>query len=164
MATNEKHAPDKTGNGVEEKPGGTEVPPVAGVDSDMSLSDSENITTPLPSRNRPDIPPMRRDNEGLSASISQGSRMSVGPGIELKGEISNCAALVVEGNVDGTLDGEALEVSQRGVFIGTVRVETAEIQGSRVILRSPGYYGSRTAGRSRAPCDMAVSRLSPAAS
>ncbi len=55
--------------------------------------------------------------------------MSVGPGIELKGEISNCAALVVEGNVDATLDGDALEISQRGVFTGTVRVESAEIQG-----------------------------------
>lgn len=95
----------------------------------MSMSDSENTAIPLPSRNLPDIPPMRRDGEGLAASISQGSRMSVGPGIELKGEISNCAALVVEGNIDGTLDGEALEVSQRGVFTGTVRVESAEIQG-----------------------------------
>lgn len=95
----------------------------------MSMSDSENTAIPLPSRKLPDIPPMRRDGEGLAASISQGSRMSVGPGIELKGEISNCAALVVEGNIDGTLDGEALEVSQRGVFTGTVRVESAEIQG-----------------------------------
>lgn len=95
----------------------------------MSMSDSENTAIPLPSRNLPDIPPMRRDGEGLSTSISQGSRMSVGPGIELKGEISNCAALVVEGNVDATLDGDALEISQRGVFTGTVRVESAEIQG-----------------------------------
>lgn len=95
----------------------------------MSMSDSENTTAPLPPRNLPDIPPMRRDADGLTSSISQGSRMSVGPGIDLKGEISNCAALVVEGNVDATLDGEALEISQRGVFIGTVRVESAEIQG-----------------------------------
>ena len=98
----------------------------------MSISDSENAAVPLPPRNLSDIPPLRRDGhegEGLSSSISQGSRMSVGPGIELKGEISNCAALVVEGNVDATLDGEALEISQRGVFTGTVRVETAEIQG-----------------------------------
>lgn len=95
----------------------------------MSMSDSENTTISLPSRNLPNIPPMGRDSEGLSSSISQGSRMSVGPGIELKGEISNCAALVVEGNVDATLDGEALEISQRGVFTGTVRVESAEIQG-----------------------------------
>ena len=95
----------------------------------MSMSDSENTTISLPSRNLPNIPPMGRDSEGLSSSISQGSRMSVGSGIELKGEISNCAALVVKGNVDATLDGEALEISQRGVFTGTVRVESAEIQG-----------------------------------
>ena len=55
--------------------------------------------------------------------------MSVGPGIELKGEISNCAALIVEGNVDATLDGEALEIAQRGVFNGTARVDTADVQG-----------------------------------
>jgi len=55
--------------------------------------------------------------------------MTVGPGIQLKGEISNCAALVVEGEVDATLDGEGLEISQRGVFNGTARVETADIQG-----------------------------------
>jgi len=129
MATNEKHAPGETGHGVGEKPGGIGMPPVAGVDGDMSLSDSDNTMIPLPTRKRPDIPPLRRDGDGMSSSISQGSRMSVGPGIELKGEISNCAALVVEGNVDATLDGEALEISQRGVFNGTVRVESAEIQG-----------------------------------
>jgi len=55
--------------------------------------------------------------------------MTVGPGIELKGEISNCAALVVEGNVEATLDGEGLEISQRGVFNGTARVDSADIQG-----------------------------------
>ena len=98
----------------------------------MSMSDGENKTIPLGTRSMPDIPPKRRemrDGEGLSSSMSQGSRMTVGPGIQLKGEISNCAALVVEGEVDATLDGEGLEISQRGVFNGTARVETADIQG-----------------------------------
>lgn len=95
----------------------------------MSMSDGEKSTIPLATRSMPDIPPKRRDNEGLSSSMSQGSRMTVGPGIQLKGEISNCAALVVEGIVDATLDGEGLEISQRGVFNGTARVESADIQG-----------------------------------
>jgi len=103
------------------------------------MSDGEKTTIPLPSlpslpsRSLPEIPPVRRDGrdgDGLSSSLAQGSRMTVGPGIQLKGEISNCAALVVEGNIDATLDGEALEISQRGVFKGTARVESAEIQGS----------------------------------
>jgi cytoskeletal protein CcmA (bactofilin family) len=96
------------------------------------MSDGEKTTVPLPSRRLPDIPPLRRDgrdNDKMSSSMSQGSRMTVGPGIELKGEISNCAALVVEGNIDATLDGEALEISQRGVFIGTARVDSADVNG-----------------------------------
>lgn len=96
----------------------------------MSLSESGNTPTiPLPTRKLPDIPPKRRDSDSRPGSISQGSRMTVGPGIQLKGEISNCAALVVEGDVDGTLNGEGLEISQRGVFRGTAQVETADIQG-----------------------------------
>ncbi len=98
----------------------------------MSIGDGEKSAFPLPSRSFPDIPSKRRDTregEGISSSISQGSRMTVGPGIKLKGEISNCAALVVEGDVDATLDGEALEISQRGVFNGTARVDAADIQG-----------------------------------
>jgi cytoskeletal protein CcmA (bactofilin family) len=93
------------------------------------MSDGEKSTIPLATRSMPDIQPKRRDGEGLSSSMSQGSRMTVGPGIQLKGEISNCAALVVEGDVDATLDGDGLEISQRGVFNGTARVETADIQG-----------------------------------
>ena len=96
----------------------------------MSTSDSDKRTIPLAARHLPDIPPLRRDGESLSQSISQGNRMSVGPGIELKGEISNCAILVVEGNVEASLDAESLEVLQRGVFKGDARVETADIQGS----------------------------------
>ena len=128
----------------------------------MSISDGDNPTVPIPSRSLPDIPAMRRDvreGEGMSSSISQGSRMTVGPGIQLKGEISNCAALVVEGDVDATLDGEALEISQRGVFNGTVRVETADIQdGSKATLRYPDYCGSKTGDRSPARFVMAASR------
>ena len=96
----------------------------------MSTSDSDKRTIPLAARHLPDIPPLRRDGESLSQTISQGNRMSVGPGIELKGEISNCAILVVEGNVEASLDAESLEVLQRGVFKGDARVETADIQGS----------------------------------
>ncbi len=79
-----------------------------------------------------DIPPLgrnARNNDRLAPTHPQGSNMSVGPGIQLKGEISKCATLVVEGDVDATLDGKALEIAQRGFFCGTARVESASIQG-----------------------------------
>ena len=96
------------------------------------MTDADNKPTPLPVRPVHDIPPLgrnARDNDSLAAARLQDSNMSVGPGIQLKGEISNCATLVVEGDVDATLDGKALEILQRGDFCGTARVESADIQG-----------------------------------
>ena len=96
------------------------------------MTDADNKPTPLPARPVHDIPPLgrgARDSNSLAPARPQGSNMSVGPGIQLKGEISKCATLIVEGDVDATLDGKALEILQRGVFCGTARVESADIQG-----------------------------------
>ncbi len=97
------------------------------------MTDIDNNSTPFPAAPaRHDIPPLgrnTRDSDSLAPARLQGSNMSVGPGIQLKGEISECATLIVEGDVDATLDGKALEIVQRGVFCGTARVESADIQG-----------------------------------
>lgn len=55
--------------------------------------------------------------------------MSVGPGIKLKGEISDCDTLVVEGTVEATLKSEFLEVAEGGTYTGTATVTDAEIHG-----------------------------------
>ncbi len=96
------------------------------------MTDADDKLTPFPKRPLHDIPPLgrnARDSNSLTPARPQDSNMSVGPGIQLKGEISKCATLVVEGDVEVTLDGEALEINQRGVFCGTARVESADIQG-----------------------------------
>ena len=96
------------------------------------MTDADNKPTPLPVRPVHGIPPLgrnTRDSDSLAPARPQNGNMSVGPGIQLKGEISNCTTLVVEGDVDATLDGKALEILQRGVFCGTARVESADIQG-----------------------------------
>ncbi len=96
------------------------------------MTDADNKPTPFPTRPVYDIPPLgrdARDSNSLAPARPQNGNMSVGPGIQLKGEISKCATLVVDGDVDATLDGTALEIAQRGVFCGTARVESASIQG-----------------------------------
>ncbi len=96
------------------------------------MTDADNKPTPLPVRPVHDIPPLgrnARDSNSLAPARPQNGNMSVGSGIRLKGEISKCATLIVEGDVDATLDGNALEIVQRGVFCGTARVESADIQG-----------------------------------
>ena len=95
----------------------------------MTISDNNKKVLPLPNLGLSDIPPKGIDREVLSSSISQGNRMTIGPGIEMKGEISKCAVLVIEGEVEGTVQCQQLEILSRGVFKGTAQVETAEVEG-----------------------------------
>jgi cytoskeletal protein CcmA (bactofilin family) len=59
-----------------------------------------------------------------------GKRLIVGEGIQLKGEITACERLVVEGQVEVTMNAtRALEITPSGHFIGSCEVEDAEISG-----------------------------------
>jgi cytoskeletal protein CcmA (bactofilin family) len=54
----------------------------------------------------------------------------VGPEIKIKGvEISDCDTLVVEGRIEATLDSRVLEITEHGVFQGTIAVDNAAIRG-----------------------------------
>ena len=54
----------------------------------------------------------------------------VGDGIRLKGEITACDRLVVEGHVEVSLnETRAVEIKPKGRFIGSCEVEEAEISG-----------------------------------
>ncbi len=58
------------------------------------------------------------------------AKLVVGPDIKLKGvEISDCDTLIVEGRVEATLDSRVLEITEHGVFQGTIAVDNAEIHG-----------------------------------
>ena len=77
-----------------------------------------------------------------------GKRLIVGEGIRLSGEISSCDRLVVEGEVEVTLnDTLALEIAASGHFTGGCEVEEADISGvyegdltvrQRLIVRGSG--------------------------
>jgi cytoskeletal protein CcmA (bactofilin family) len=58
------------------------------------------------------------------------ARLVVGPDIKMKGvEINDCDTLQVEGRIEATLDARVLEITEKGVFHGTVAVDNAEIHG-----------------------------------
>jgi cytoskeletal protein CcmA (bactofilin family) len=58
------------------------------------------------------------------------AKLVVGPEIKIKGvEISDCDTLVVEGRIEATLDSRVLEITEHGVFQGTIAVDNAEIHG-----------------------------------
>lgn len=61
---------------------------------------------------------------------SGGNVLIVGEGIRLKGEITACDRLVVEGHVEVSLnETRAVEIRPSGHFIGSCEVEEAEISG-----------------------------------
>ncbi|WP_416898532.1 MAG: bactofilin family protein [Minwuia sp.] len=64
--------------------------------------------------------PERRDDD---------SKLLVGDGIKLKGEITNCAELVVEGTVDAKVEATRFQISQSGVYSGECNVQDADIAG-----------------------------------
>ncbi|GEM_PF-654849 len=63
-------------------------------------------------------------------SINSGRRLMIGEGITLSGEIESCDHLIVEGTVEAALKGaKVLDISENGVYYGTVEIENATIAG-----------------------------------
>ncbi len=86
-----------------------------------------------------------------SAAVStdpKARRLVIGQGITMSGEIESCDLLVVEGTVEAALKGASiLEISETGMFYGTVEINEATIAGKfegdltvngRLTIRSTG--------------------------
>ena len=99
-----------------------------------SLKSGDNLPAsklPLPSAmaeraaaaSAPAVGPAADESEG-------GKRLIVGAGIQLKGEITACDRLVVEGQVEVTMNAtRTLEIKPSGHFIGSCEVEEADVSG-----------------------------------
>lgn len=96
------------------------------------------VTTPAP----------EADTEALDAAPASTARLIVGPGIRLKGaDITDCDTIIVEGEVDASMDSRVVEIAEQGVFRGKVEVDVAEIRGrfegeltahKRLVIRETG--------------------------
>ena len=80
--------------------------------SHMAANDTRSAATPV---NRPNAKRV----------------LTVGPDIQMKGEIASCDRVVIEGTVDATMrDVHTVELTETGSLKGTAEVEDAEISGS----------------------------------
>ena len=65
-----------------------------------------------------------------TAKEEAGSKLSVGINIRLKGvEISNCDALIIEGQVEATVHSKSMQIDKPGTLTGTAIIDVAEIHG-----------------------------------
>lgn len=65
-----------------------------------------------------------------TTATQAGSQLSVGINIRLKGvEISNCDALIIEGQVEATVHSKTMQIDKPGTLTGTALIDVAEIHG-----------------------------------
>ena len=101
-------------------PGGGSRPATA-------ATDSGRATSPLPS------PAPAGATTKPAAGDAPESKLFVGVNIKLKGvEITDCDALVIEGQVEATVHSKAMEIAKPGTLKGNAQIDVAEIHGEFV--------------------------------
>ncbi len=95
---------------------------------------------------------IQKDAEPKSQTDNQLRKLTVGPGIRLKGEITDCDTLVVEGHVEVSAKAKLIEIAETGTLIGDIEVETADVSGrfdgslnanERLMIRSTGRVSGK---------------------
>ncbi|MFV0431727.1 MAG: polymer-forming cytoskeletal protein [Alphaproteobacteria bacterium] len=113
-----------------------------------SKPEAPKAAAPQPARptpavgNRPAMPRPSSSDTPMAGSrpITENKILTVGRDITLSGEIKRCDRLVIEGEVDATLEGtRVIEIAQAGIFNGDTEVEEADIAGT--------YSGTLTANK-----------------
>ena len=88
------------------------------------------VAKPLTSPAVPSAPMARPPAAPMAEMPDGGKRLIVGQGIQMKGEITACDRLVVEGQVEVTLKAtRMLEIKPTGHFTGSCEVEEADVSG-----------------------------------
>lgn len=107
-----------------------------------TTSTTPKVVVPSPfavsrlSTSTPTVTP-RNNVEPRNEAQTDTKRLTVGRGISLKGKISSCDRLVIEGNVEAELENcHTVEVAENGTFNGAAEIAGAEISGK--------YEGSLT--------------------
>ncbi|MEK9944588.1 MAG: polymer-forming cytoskeletal protein [Alphaproteobacteria bacterium] len=88
--------------------------------------DTTRQSTGLPEKPKPGWWP---DEPTAAVAPGEDANLHVGRGLRLKGEVSSCDRLTVEGDVEATIAARVLEISASGQVKGSAEVEAAEIDG-----------------------------------
>ncbi len=95
---------------------------------------------------------IQKHAEAESKTDKQHRKLKVGPGIRLKGEITDCDTLVVEGHVELSAKSRLIEIAETGTVIGDIEVKTADVSGrfdgnfnvnERLTIRSTGRVSGK---------------------
>lgn len=107
--------------------------PAASTTGRSAATSPPTLSTPAPAGTTPATPTATApaaDGAAMTATTG-GSILSVGVNIKLKGvEISDCDSMVIEGQVEATVNSKAMQIAKPGALKGTALIDVAEIHGS----------------------------------
>ncbi len=124
QAASSAPAPAATAPAAQPAPSFRPAPPQA------AMAASRPAPAPAPASMAPASAPAERPH--APARMNNAKRiLTVGPDIQMKGEITTCDRVVIEGMVDATMrEVHTVELAETGSLKGTAEVEDAEISGS----------------------------------
>ena len=110
---------------------------MAPAEVDVILKDYDRLSELLPrilgreyAGSQTSVAPVRKPSPLIERGSNPPRTLIVGRDIALRGEITSCDRLVVEGNVEANLANcREIDIAERGLFKGSASIEEAEIRG-----------------------------------
>jgi cytoskeletal protein CcmA (bactofilin family) len=95
-------------------------------ESEISAS---RVVTPSYEARKPAVRTLQSHSPSSSPSSSTSANLHVGRGLKLEGKIQSCDSLVIEGDVQATIESGTLTITETGEVRGEATVDQAEING-----------------------------------
>lgn len=92
-------------------------------------SAATRVITPSYQARKPPVRTLQSTASSSSSASSQAANLHVGRGLKLEGKIQSCDSLVIEGDVQATIESGTLTISETGDVRGDATVDEAEVNG-----------------------------------
>lgn len=107
-------------------PTGRIVEKTAQTENDTSAN---RVVTPAYEVRKPAVRTLQSHSPSSSSPMTTPANLHVGRGLKLEGKIQSCDSLVIEGDVQATIESGTLTISETGEVRGEATVDQAEING-----------------------------------
>ncbi|ABS62369.1 protein of unknown function DUF583 [Parvibaculum lavamentivorans DS-1] len=107
----------------------TQTPPDINPEERDRDNSGTRVITPSYQARKPPVRTLQSTAPSSSASVAHAANLHVGRGLKLEGKIQSCDSLVIEGDVQATIESGTLTISETGDVRGEATVDEAEVNG-----------------------------------